>query len=134
MSRAMRPIHAMPPWRRNGRSVPAGTDDRGSVTAEFAIILPVAMVLALALLSLSRAVVVVLDCQDAARAAAREVVVAGDASDPVAAARAVADGASVTLTDRGDRVEVRTRCRVAPGPLDVLPFAVEGYAVGVKQW
>lgn len=119
--------------RRGVREAITAADDRGSVTAEFAIILPVVMVLALALLSLTRAVIVALDCQDAARAAAREIVVAADSADPAAAARAVADGVSVTLTDRGDRVEVRTRCPVAPGPLDLLPFAVDGYAVGIRQ-
>ena len=119
--------------RRGVRDAMAHVDDRGSVTAEFAIILPVVMVLALALLSLTRAVIVALDCQDAARAAAREIVVAADAADPVAVARTVVGNVSVELSDREDRVEVRTRCPVAPGPLDLLPIAVNGYAVGIKQ-
>lgn len=108
--------------------------DRGSVTAEFAVVLPAVMVMAMLLLALTRTIAVSLDCQEAARTVARQLVTGGgtdrDWQDLVQAA---ADGSTLTIDDLGDRYEVRTRCPVLPGPLDVLPAAVEGFAIGFRQ-
>lgn len=109
-------------------------DDRGTVTAEFAVILPVVAMLALALLGLTRAIGVSLSCQDAARAAAYEVTIAGAQADPVGAARAAAGGISigVDVDDAGDEVRIRTTCPVMPGPLDILPVTVGGFAMALE--
>lgn len=49
--------------------------ERGAITAEFAMVLPVAMVLMILLLSLTRVVTTSMACQDAASAAVRELVI-----------------------------------------------------------
>ena len=65
--------------------------DEGAVTAEFAVVLPAVILVAVVLIALARTVTVSMSCQDAAAVAVREIVVAGDESDPVGAAQAVAD-------------------------------------------
>lgn len=61
--------------------------DEGAVTAEFAVVLPAVILVAVVLIALARTVTVSMSCQDAAAVAVREIVVAGDESDPVGAAR-----------------------------------------------
>lgn len=107
--------------------------ERGSVTAEFATVLPAVMVVALLLLSLTRLVGVSIGCQDAASAAARAAAVAaGGGADASAAARnAVGDGITLNVSTAGQRVNVVARCPVLPDPRGVLPTVVEGRAVGI---
>jgi Flp pilus assembly protein TadG len=94
-------------------------DDRGSVTAEFAVVLPaVVIVLALGIGGLGAAARVV-RLQDAAADAAR---LAGRGEDAGRAAEAVTravDGATASVEDRGDLV-----CVVATAPAPVLPVAL----------
>lgn len=52
----------------------------GSATAEFAIVLPSVIAIAGLILAIGRVVIVSMDCQSAAAAAAREFVVTGDES------------------------------------------------------
>lgn len=114
-------------------------DDRGAVTVEFAIILPVVAAVAVLLLVLMRAIIVTLDCQESARTVARTIVIAGSDADPAAMVRGIgADGGfgggvTVDLRETGDAVEVRTHCTLMPGPLDVLPASVDGFAVAIRQ-
>ena len=110
---------------------PSGSD-AGAVTAEFATVLPAVVVMAVLLLSLARTVMVSIGCQDAASAAARELVAAGSDADPPAAASAVAeDGVTVSVARDGELVTVTARCPVIPDPMGVLPTKVEARAVGV---
>ncbi|NEG97076.1 hypothetical protein GFD17_09985 [Bifidobacterium sp. SMB2] len=114
----------------------AGKDmaDAGTVTAEFAVVLPAVMVVSLLLFSSARAVIVNMNCQEAARAAAREMVVAGESGDADPAgvvARIAGSGATVSTATGGGQVTVITRCPLMPGPFGVLPVALEGRAVGV---
>lgn len=112
-------------WRRG---------DRGAVTAEFATILPAVMVIALVLMGLGRAVAVSMDCQDAASAVARELVVGGDGVNPADVARDVAgDKASVSVDRTDGLVHVTVSCPVVPGPGNILPARVQGKATGVGQ-
>lgn len=109
-------------------------DDRGTVTAEFAVVLPTVMVVALLLLSSARAVMVSMNCQEAARVAVREMVIAsdGDANPSDVVARIAGPHATVRITEQRDQITVIARCPVGPGPLGVLPVAVEGEAVGLR--
>ena len=108
--------------------------DSGVATAEFAVILPVVVALAALMVFLGRAVAVGLDCQDAARSAAREIVLAGDAGDPSGVARAVAgERTAVSLDESDDRVLITTHCPVFADPMGVLPGSMSGTAIGVKQ-
>ncbi|PJM72513.1 hypothetical protein CS006_09725 [Bifidobacterium primatium] len=111
-----------------------GGTDAGTVTAEFAVVLPAVMVVSLLLFSSARAVIVNMNCQEAARAAARELVVAGESGDADPAgvvARIAGPGATVSTATGGGQVTVTTRCPLMPGPLGVLPMALEGRAVGM---
>ena len=70
-----------------------------------------------------------MSCQDAAAVAVREIVVAGDESDPVGAAQAVAGAdSSVSVTYGSEAVSVTVSCPVIPDPLGVLPTVVTAEA------
>ena len=56
-------------WKRHA--------DEGSATAEFAVVLPSVAAVAMLMLCLGRAVVVSMDCQDAAAVAAHAMTIAG---------------------------------------------------------
>ena len=64
----------------------------GSATAEFAIVLPSIIAIAGLILAIGRVVIVSMDCQSAAAAAAREFVVTGDESSARSIAADVAGG------------------------------------------
>lgn len=107
------------------------THDEGAATAEFAVVLPAVVVMLALLLYTARACVVQLECQDAAAAVARQLVVLdGD----VATARTSAGaGVHVAVAGEANRYVVTTTCRVVSDPLHVIPGSVRGNAVGVKQ-
>lgn len=108
--------------------------DEGAVTAEFAVVLPAVVLVAVVLIALARTVTVSMSCQDAAAVAVREIVVAGDESDPVGAAQAVAGSdSSVSVTHGGEAVSVTVSCPVIPDPLGVLPTVVTAEATDVAQ-
>ncbi|KAB8294401.1 TadE/TadG family type IV pilus assembly protein [Bifidobacterium avesanii] len=107
--------------------------DRGSATAEFAVVLPAVMAMVMLLLGLTRAITVSLDCQEAARAIARSTVAAQSVEDYGSVAHAIAGESDVTVHELPDRWEVRVACPLMPGPLGVLPLRVEGEAIGFKQ-
>lgn len=106
--------------------------ETGTATAEFAVVLPAVMVVALLLFSSAKAVLVSMNCQETANVAARELMVSGgDASIAPLVTRVAGGRATAATSKAGDEITVRVRCPVLPGPLGVLPASVEGYAVGV---
>lgn len=115
----------------NSPSRVAALADRGSVTAEFAMVLPAVMALAMMLLALVSAVVTRIDCQDAASAAAREMLISGDAKRSEQVAR-TAGGEDTEVGIRRDDtyVVVSTKCPILPDVLGVLPLYVSGRAAG----
>ncbi|MDF7664533.1 TadE family type IV pilus minor pilin [Bifidobacterium sp. ESL0745] len=114
--------------RRRARS------DEGAVTAEFAVVLPAVMAMAVLLMMLARAVTVEMNCQDAASAAARVAVVShSDAEARLAAHKAAGGDANVSISRGLKQVKVTVSCRVVPDPMHVLPMAVMGKATGVVQ-
>lgn len=140
-------------WRRSRRSYRRATcqggesrrcgrrPQAGAVTAEFAVILPAVAALAVLVCALGRAIVLRIECQDAAHVIAQRIVAQMQA-DPAAGElqpavtqwaeatthRLVNDGASVSLAVSDDGVDVRVSARVVPDPLRVLPATVTGYA------
>lgn len=109
--------------------------DEGSATAEFALVLPVVVMLAALLLYMARASVVRMECQDAAATAARALVVKGDEAD-VASIVSNTAGAASSVAVSGDvdaTFTVTVACPVIADPLGVLPMTVEGSATGVAQ-
>ncbi|WEV63743.1 TadE family type IV pilus minor pilin [Bifidobacterium sp. ESL0732] len=109
-------------------------NDEGAVTAEFAVVLPAVMAMAVLLMMLARAVTVEMNCQDAASAAARVAVVSSSDTEARLAAHDAAGGdASVSISRGFKQVKVTVSCRVVPDPMHVLPMAVVGKATGVIQ-
>lgn len=111
--------------------------ERGSVTAEAAVLLPVLFVVLAATIGVLLCVAAQLKCVDAARAAAR-VAARGDADALVrsTAERLSPSEATVGIYPAGDTVEVVVSARVRPfgNVLRVLPpIAVSGRAVAAVE-
>lgn len=108
--------------------------DSGAVTAEFAVILPVVVVLAVLLMMSGRAVTVGMGCQDAASVGARTAVISrSDLKASRAAKDAAGSGASVDIRHSGSNVVVTVVCPLASDPLRVLPTSITGKSTGVMQ-
>lgn len=106
----------------------------GSATAEFAIVLPSVIAIAGLILAMGRVVIVSMDCQGAATAAAREFVVTGDESSARSIAADVAGGdPRVSIAHNGQSTSVMVECPVLSGPLDVTPTRVTGNATAISQ-
>jgi hypothetical protein len=109
--------------------------DRGTVTAETAVVLPVLLVVAWIVLALVRVAGAQLACQDAARAAAR----AASRGEPPAvvletALRGAPPGARVDVEEADGLLRVVVRAEVTvTGPLPLPAYAVSGRAVAVPE-
>ncbi|MEV6168288.1 TadE family type IV pilus minor pilin [Streptomyces sp. NPDC051954] len=106
--------------------------DRGFVTAESAVVLPVLVMFAMALVWGLLVVGAQIQCVDAARTGAR----AAARQDPAAAVvkltrEAAPHGAQVTLSREGDQVRVVVVAK--PPALDGLPFEVREEAVASAE-
>ena len=106
--------------------------DRGFVTAEAAVVLPVLVAFTMALVWAVMAVSAQIQCVDAARAGAR----AAARQDPPGTVTAVAlqtapSGARVTVRREGDLVHVRVEAE-PPGP-DALALDLEHDAVALAE-
>ena len=92
----------------------------GSATAEFAIVLPSIIAIAGLILAIGRVVIVSMDCQSAAAAAAREFVVTGDESSARSIAADVAGGEPrVSIAHDRQSTRETDESSVMPGPQDV---------------
>jgi len=106
--------------------------DRGFVTAEAAVVLPVLVAFTMTLVWAVMAASAQIQCVDAARAGAR----AAARQDPPGTVMAVAlqaapSGARVTVRREGDLVRVRVRAE-PPGP-DALAVDLEQEAVALAE-
>ncbi|CAL9498903.1 hypothetical protein SUDANB105_03374 [Streptomyces sp. enrichment culture] len=102
--------------------------DQGFVTAESAVVLPVLVTVAMALVWGLLVVAAQIRCVDAARTGARAAARQDPADAVVAAARDAAPrGAKVAVAREGDRVRVVVTVR--PPVLNGLPFEVREEAV-----
>lgn len=112
-------------WRRHARDA-----DCGTVTAEFAVVLPCVAAVAILVLCLGRASIVSMNCQDAVAAGARAMAIdAGGGAKARAAAQTIAGGGStVSFVANANSVTVVVRCPVAADPTGVLPASVVGKA------
>lgn len=108
--------------------------NEGAATAEFAVVLPSVIAITGVLLTFTRVVAVSMDCQSAATASARELVVSDDESAAQqAAVNIVGSRVDVTVRQEGSLVRVAVECPVLPGPLNVTPTRVHGEAVAARQ-
>ncbi|MGI5197087.1 TadE family type IV pilus minor pilin [Streptomyces sp. CA-288835] len=120
-----RPVRRRGPFRRL-----AG--DGGFVTAEAAMVLPVLIAFALALVWALLAASAHIQCVDAARAGARAAARQDPPGTVTTVARETApDGAQVTVRREGDLVRVRVAAK-PPGP-DALALDLEHEAVALAE-
>jgi hypothetical protein len=106
--------------------------DRGFVTAESAVVLPVLVMFALALVWGLLVVAAQIQCMDAARTGARAAARQDPEDAVVAVTRGVAPpGARVTVTREGELVRVVVVAR--PRALRGLPFEVREEAVAAAE-
>ncbi|MHC3471475.1 TadE family type IV pilus minor pilin [Streptomyces sp. 7R007] len=106
--------------------------DRGFVTAESAVVLPVLVMFAMALVWGLLVVAAQIQCVDAARTGARAAARQDPADSVVEAAREAAPrGARVTVSREGDQVRVIVVAR--PPALHGLPFEVREEAVAAAE-
>ncbi len=113
-------------------------EDSGSVTAEFAVIIPVVLSMVALLLSLTRAVVVRVECQQAASAGARVAVAESNPQLRESRARkAIMDVAGsevkADITSDDSSITVVTHCPVGGKALSIVPVLLTGKAIGVLQ-
>ena len=121
---------------RARRSTGARRGDRGAVTAELALGLPVLLAVTVALSWLLAVGVAQVRVQDAAREAARAVARGDDTAAAVALGRRVApEGARISVRTGGGRVTVVTAARLrGPGGLVRLPgVEVRAEAVALAE-
>ncbi|MGI5456650.1 TadE family type IV pilus minor pilin [Streptomyces sp. CA-249302] len=106
--------------------------DRGFVTAESAVVLPVLVMFATALVWGLLVVAAQIQCVDAARTGARAAA-RQDPPDAVVgvALEAAPRGAKVTVSREGDQVRVTVTAR--PPALHALPFEVREEAVAAAE-
>ncbi|MER6139572.1 TadE family type IV pilus minor pilin [Streptomyces sparsogenes] len=110
----------------------SGPGDRGFVTAEAAVALPVLGVFALMLIWGLMAASAQMRCVDAARAGARAAARSEPREAALAAARSAAPrGARIELLREGDLVRVRVEAH-APGP-GPLAMRLRGEAVALAE-
>jgi Flp pilus assembly protein TadG len=107
-------------------------DERGMVTAETAVVLPVLLLVLAGAVAAVTVVGAQLRCVDAAREAARAAA-RGEPLDVVHAivARTAPSGAGTAIADAGDEVRVLVSARIAP--LGPLPLRVQVRATAVAQ-
>ncbi|WAZ23148.1 pilus assembly protein [Streptomyces cinnabarinus] len=106
--------------------------DRGFVTAESAVVLPVLVMFAMALVWGLLVVAAQIQCVDAARTGARAAARQDPAGQVVAVTREAApSGAKVTVSRAGDQVRVLVVAK--PPALRGLPFEVREEAVAAAE-
>ncbi len=127
MRRCEREPGRKPTEKFRGRS-DSGRSDRGFVTAEAAVVLPVLVMFAMALVWALLVVAAQIQCVDAARTGARAAA-RQDPADAVVevARRAAPRSAKVTVGREGDQVRVTVVAE--PPVLSGLPFEVREEAV-----
>lgn len=117
-------------WRRSRAADRGG--DRGFVTAEAAVALPVLVVFTMGLVWALMAASAQIQCVDAARAGARAAARQDPPGTVIEAARQTApNGARVTVRREGDLVHVRVEAQ-PPGP-DALALDLNSEAVALAE-
>lgn len=100
--------------------------DSGAVTAEFAIILPTVVILAIVLIFVGKSVVNTMNCNDAAGQVAYYIASTHDSKEAQNIVHKVSGkNSSVKVEYVGNMANIVVSCPVVPDPLKVLPMQVE---------
>lgn len=117
---------------RAGRARAVRGDERGTVTAELALVLPAVVMVLLVCCTLGAAVLGQVRCTDAARAAARAAAIGEPAAVVLAVAHDLAGpGARVSVAEDGEWVEVVVTRSVAA---DVLGAGTLEARASARAW
>lgn len=106
---------------------------RGAVTAELAVGLPAVVLLVVAVLTGAAAGMTQLRVEEAARAAAREIMRGGSAEADAAARRIAGPGARVSITADGEWLQVEVGSSVSAPLLDRLPLELTATAAALPE-
>ncbi|WP_018142418.1 TadE family protein [Alloscardovia criceti] len=115
--------------------------DAGTVTAEFAIVFPTVVAVAMLLISLVRVVIVQLDCHDAARQAAYVAIMSDQAGQPISESvieaektvkKLVGNSSSVSMEWSDEEFVVTTSCPVLSAGNYHVPLVMQGQAKGIR--
>lgn len=108
--------------------------DRGSVTAEFAVLLPAIAILIGLIIALGAASARRVTCQDAANKAAWVLTQDDDSQAARQAITRSVGTASTTFRELSDgSISISVICPIGQGPLQLLPFSVEGHALALPS-
>ncbi|TCD54540.1 pilus assembly protein [Alloscardovia theropitheci] len=119
-----------------------GETDKGTITAEFAVIFPSVVAITILIVSMSRVIVVQLDCHSAARQAAYAVITADEVGSEQSSMNRIAQRAAMSVAGKNTRThinwndtsfEVVTTCDVARIGKISLPLSMQGKARGVRH-
>lgn len=100
--------------------------DSGAVTAEFAIILPTVVILAIVLIFVGKSVVNTMNCNDAAGQVAYYIASTHDSKEAQNIVHKVSGkNSSVKVEYVGNMANIVVSCPVVPDPLKILPMQVE---------
>lgn len=111
----------------------SAASDRGAVTAELAVGLPAVALLLAAVLTGVAAGATQLRIEEAARAAAREVMRGSTVEAEAAARRIAGDGAQVTVSADGEWARVEVISSVSAPLLDRLPLELTASASALPE-
>ena len=101
-------------------------NDSGAVSAEFAIILPAVVILALVLIFVGKSVVNTMNCNDAAGEVAYYIASTHDSKEAKNIVHKISGkNSSVKVEYVGNMANIVVSCPVVPDPLKVLPVSVE---------
>lgn len=106
---------------------------RGAVTAELAVGLPAVVLLLAAVLTGVAAGATQLRVEEAARAAAREIMRAGTAEAEDAARRIAGPGARVSVSADGEWMQIEVSSSVSAPLLDRLPLELTATAAALPE-
>lgn len=138
---SVKPVGNRPAWGTRGdrmaRSYPGGRTaglQRGSVTAEVAVVLPALVVLLALLLATAHVGSAQLRLEEAARAGAREVM-RGESSASVqqTVQRLAGDNATAQVGVAGDWTTIEVRARVAGPLVELMDLELRASASGRKE-
>jgi tight adherence protein B len=132
-----RPLPAAAPGSRSSRSRCGRLqEDRGSATAETAIVLPVVVMMVLVILVAGVGIGTQVQLESAARTAAREMARGESEDSAIGAAQKVAgDEITVSIGTEGDwvRVQVTRPLAVRSGPLAGMSWQLDAQAQGRRE-
>ena len=119
--------------RWKGEPGSSAATSRGAVTAELAVGLPAVVLVLATVLTGVAAGVTQLRVEEAARAAAREIMRGSEVEARDAAQRIAGDGARVTVTADGEWMRVEVAASLATPMLDRLPLRLTATASALPE-